>query len=373
MIICLLLIFFCSQGAYAQIADASFFPNVKSYNPGIVHKRKSGFISVDVSQNNVEKFHDIQTGGLTDGIRTNVEMTKTTLFRAGKGGGPTVELLYDTETGYKEETIKSPSLGTRKVKTDATSGYYGGTLDLGFIGVQIGRANYDYFYNFRVGSVPNISAADMDWQYDFDVLKIGTTFNLFGFSLGGFIFTQNMDISLDYTFYDPATGNQGSTLNNKFEGTTKGYGVGLGHSSSFHHIELSLEQVTDQEFKQPDPLDLLTDVNEPDKSSRITFIIELKYKSFAVGATISKIKGNFTDLENIMAAKLIYEEMTLQNERLENTFNFSLGDQKGITYSAFYSTSEVDTDEESYIFDNGYEYPANTKTQAYGLNLSYIY
>lgn len=235
---------------------------------------------------------------------------------------------------------------------------------------MVGQANYDYMYNFRVGTVPNISARDIGWQYDFTVLKIGTTIKFGGFSLGLFTLTQKSDGALAYTFYDPSTGNVGSTENHAITTESKGYGMGLGHSSNIHHIELSLEKITEQKLNKPNDLPMEMDVAP--LASRVSVVGEFRYTRFAFGMRYRIIKGNFYDLEDIISAKLLYEEMSQTDERTETTFNFSLGQQKGITYSAFYSVSKVNTEEESAIFQNDELYPATTKSKAIGINISYI-
>jgi len=282
----------------------------------------------------------------------------------------TLELLADQEEGTRTERLRTAS-ESRVTQTTTDSGYFGGIVDFGPFGVMLGKANYDYMYNFRVGAAPNISARDIEWKYDFDVLKIGTTIKLGGFSLGVFTLTQKSAGDLSYTFYDPNTGNKGSVEDHSITSQSNGYGVGLGHSSNAHHIEFSLEKITKQILNKPDDLPLEMDVAP--LASRINMVGEFRYTRFAFGVRYRIIKGNFYDLEDIISSKLLYEEMSQTDERTETTFNFSLGQQKGITYSAFYSASKVNTEEESVIFQNDILYPAITKSKAMGINISYIY
>ncbi|MGK0367339.1 MAG: hypothetical protein ACI9QD_000473 [Thermoproteota archaeon] len=367
----LILLLTLSTHANAQIASASFFPSVKSLNPGISHLRTSGFLAYDKSISNVEKQHDVTASSIQDGIQTAVEIDKTTFFRAGKGGGLTVEFLIDNEEAQKSEEIKSSTLGDRTINTVATSSYKGGTVDLGWIGIQTGSADYDYLYKFNIGSVPNITARDLDWSFSFKVLKVGTAFSFGKIDIGAFIFNQSSTGSLSYTFYDPTTGNAGSSEDFALATKTKGYGIGVGYTSQIIHIEASLEKINEQSLDQP--TDILVDIETQPLSSRLSLVGEVKFSQFAIGMRFRQVKGNFTDLEDIIMAKLIYEEMSASDSRTELTFNFSFGSQKGFTYSAFYSTSEIKTEEESDIFDNDILYDALTKTTAYGINLSYIY
>jgi hypothetical protein len=59
--------------------------------------------------------------------------------------------------------------------------------------------------------------------------------------------------------------------------------------------------------------------------------------------------------------------------RLENSFNFSYGASKGISFSGFYSTSESDTEEESGFQGVDFKYPTTTKITSMGLSVSYVY
>ncbi len=356
---------------FAQIASSSFFPNMKSLNPGVSHLREQGFLSANYAVTNVEKTHDVTLSSLDSPIKTELSLNKTTFFRAGKGRGPTIELLFDKESAEKKEDIKSSSLGDRTVETEAESSYYGGILDLGFIGVQVAQADYSYDYIFRVGSIPNLTARDLIWARDYSLLKIGTAFKFKGITLGAFSFVQKSDGSLDYTFYDPTTGNKGSTENYLFNTETKGYGFGIGYSNPALHLELSLEKTNSQSLSKPS--DFPVDLSQDPQASRISTVAEVKLKWFTIGMRVRKIEGNFYDLEDIITANLLYNEMSASDSRTDTTFNFSFGSQKGLSFSAFYSSSEVNTNEESDIFANDELYAASTKTTAYGLSMSYVY
>ncbi|MNU11697.1 hypothetical protein D3C72_2597550 [compost metagenome] len=65
--------------------------------------------------------------------------------------------------------------------------------------------------------------------------------------------------------------------------------------------------------------------------------------------------------------------MSSSDTRMETSFNFSYGSDKGFTYSAFYTQSESKSEEVSTIFGGDTEYPATTKSTAYGVNVSYYF
>ena len=50
----------------------------------------------------MNKVHDVNAGGVIGGIKTDVDLKKGTLYRAGKGPGITFEALLDREDGEKK-------------------------------------------------------------------------------------------------------------------------------------------------------------------------------------------------------------------------------------------------------------------------------
>ena len=73
-----------TNSVWAQVTDASFFPSVKSINPGIAHLRQGGFIAADSGKKSSEKVHEVPLGGIVGGIKTDVNLDKKTFF-AGAG------------------------------------------------------------------------------------------------------------------------------------------------------------------------------------------------------------------------------------------------------------------------------------------------
>lgn len=297
-------------------------------------------------------------------------MDKKTLFYAGKGSRLTFEILADQAEG--KLTQKFEDLVSKVDRTtNAKSSYMGGIVDLGFLGVMVGKSSYEYRFFLESGAPPDYWARDNDWEINYGVMKLGTAFRVGSFTLGLFYLEQQSDGTVDFTFFDPDTGNQGSTLPYDITTDTKGYGVGVGYSTSTMHFEVSQERVTSQKLSTAS--DFPWDVEAQPLSERFTIIGEVKLKWFALGLRYRLITGNFYDLEDVISAKLLYEDLAKTDTRSETTFNFSLGGGKGITYSGFYSSSDVASREEVEIVGNGFLYPTTTKSQAYGINISYIF
>lgn len=367
----LLIAIFCPVTSFAQIADASFFPSVKSINPSVAHMRRHGFVALDLSRKNVEKDHDVRQGPIQNGVQTEVELQKATLFRAGKGPGITFELLFDKENGEKVETIDLTSIGKRTTTNEASSTYYGGILDLKYFGLSFGKANYDYFYKFNVGEPPDVSAKDIKQDLDYTNLKLGSAIKVGVLRFGAFLSSLKSSGEFAYTYYDPTTGNKGTT--EKFPVTTSsnGYGVGMGVSAAKVRMEASLERMYGNTMEISE--DYPDDTEVPPPSSRMSLAGELMFTKIALGVRLRQIKGNFTDLEDIISSNLLYGHLEAEDTRLETTFNFGFGISKGFSFSGFYTQSTVESEEKSPISGSDDKYDAVTKSKAFGVNVSYVY
>lgn len=361
---------FFSRPSFAQIADSSFFPSVRSLNPGLAHLREQALVSFDASQTQVKKNHAVTAGGIVGGIDTTVDLQKTTLFGAGKYGFVGLELLGDRETGKKVEFINSTTHGARTISSDATSNYFGGILDLTILGVGFASAKYDTFYQFRVGDPPSISAHDTLTANEYQVLKVGTAFKIKDFTFGAYGVQKKSTENYEYTYYDPTTGNKGSTEKTPATRTQTGYGVGFGYSTKMYRIELSTEQMGKGSLDvDSDPAQI---VQESTASSRTGVAVEARYGKLSLGARVKNNVGNFTDLENLISSNMLYGQMGESDTRMETSFNFGWGADKGLSYSAFYTRSETTVDEPSPVFTTD-AYPATTTSSAFGVNLSYYF
>jgi len=355
----------------AQIADTSFFSSVRSINPGAAHKRAQALVSLDVGKKDIVKNQAVTEGGIIGGIETTVALQKNTLFAATKGSTLTFELLGDRETGTKTEHINSTTRGERNIENKATSTYFGGIIDMRFLGVSYSTANYFTANKFRVGEPPDVSANDLETDLNYTAIKVGTAFDIGSFTFGLFGMNQNSKGNYTYTYYDPNTGNPGTTEVWPAKSKAQGYGLGVGYTSKKFRAEISHENMSAAELEADNnPLGL---INAPTASSRLSGTVEARFGKLALGGRIRVITGNFTDLEDLIPSQLLYGEMTESDKRLETSFNFSYGSDKGFTFSASYSQSTTDTDEENAIFGSSNTFPATTKSTAMGVNVSYYF
>jgi len=364
------LFIFFSSDLFAQIASSSFFPNVRSINPGIAHLRTQGFILAESSKTQINKNQDIQSGGILDGVNTKVNLDKTTVFRAGKGPGITIELLADKETGKSVESFETSSY-KRSTTTEGSSSVINGVLDLGFIGVMKATANYEYFFDFHVDEVPNLNRETHDKELNYDLTRIGTAFRLFGLSWGAYYSVQSAKGEVKSYLYNPTTGVRAPAESSDLKYETISYGLGTSYVTKKFHIEVSLEKITDQKLKQSNTY--LYEEETPTKGQRLSFIGEVKLGKLALGFRVRQIEGGFTDIEQLISSNMLYLNSDESTNRLENSFNFSYGAEKGISFSGFYSTSSLQTQEESDLIDDGTKFDTQTDTVAYGLGISYLY
>lgn len=368
-----LIIFFSllSTQVLAQITDASFFPAMRSINPGVAHLRKVGFVSIDVNKKDITKQHDVIGSSLIGGIKTDTTLTKGTLFWGGKGGGwITPEVVIDSEKGEQKVTSQFTTF-TRMQINQASSTFHSFLVDFRFFGISYSGANYNYLNQFRVDNPPSANYFDINYDQDYKNIKIGTALAYRGFRLGGFVYTTTSQGQWDYSFYDPSTGNRGSTENFPVETTAKGYGVGFGYTHPSFRLEASREAMTENKLTVTGSFP--RDYSTPDTAQRTSVVVETRLKWFSAGIRHRMMKGNYYDLEDIISSNLLYGNLSKDDERDETSFNFSLGSSKGLSFSASYSISTVKGMEEDPILLNDELYPAKTTSKAMGVNVSYVY
>ena len=357
--------------SFAQVANSSYFPSMRSINPGVAHLRDTGFVSVASSKTQIKQFQDVKTGGLDNGVNTTVELDKTTLFRAGKGPGITIEILADKETGIKTEEISKDSL-KRTTETSGSSSVMYGVLDIGFLGVMIGKASYEYLYEFEVGNTPNINHYTNDYKIDYNLTRIGSAIEVNNISIGAFYSVQTGEGKVDSILYNPSTNAANAPETSDLEFKTISYGAGVGYKSKKYHFEVSLEKISEQSLSQSNTYQL--ELETPGLGQRLSLIGEAKFGKLGLGVRVRQIKGNFVDIEQLISNNMLYFNIDEDATRLENSFNFSYGADKGLGVSGFNSFSNNDTEEITELYkEEGTLYPTNTKTISYGASVSFIY
>jgi hypothetical protein len=328
-------------------------------------------MAVDINQTKVHKHQDIVSGGILDGVNTDVTLDKRTIFRSGKGPGITIEALFDQEVGETVDSFKTATY-SRSTTTEGSSTVMGGTIDFGLFGVSIAKANYKNFVDYNVGAVPSLNRDTHETELDYNLVRIGTAFEFKGFSIGAFYSTQTAEGQVDSILYNPSTGAKNDPEINELEYETISYGLGLGYFSNKYHFEVSLEKISKQTLEQSNTY--LMDVATPAVGSRVSAVAEVKFGKIGLGVRIRKIEGNYSDLEQLISSNMLYQNVENSDERMETGFNFSYGDGNGISLSGFYSSSTLDTEEVNPMFQGDTtEYVTETTTTAFGITVSYVY
>ncbi len=363
-------LFIYSAGAIAQIANSSFFPSMRSINPGLSHLRESGFLSVELAKTTIERSQDVNGGGILDGINTEVNLEKTTFFRAGKGPGITLEFLYDQEVGERTESFETATYD-RATTTEGKSSVIGGTLDIGFIGITVAKASYEYLLDFHVDEVPNLNRETHDTSLEYNLTRVGTAFQIKGISIGTFYSIQNAEGSVDSVLYDPTSGNPAPAEVSNLEYETISNGIGVGYKSKMYHLEISQETITNQSLDQSNTY--LLDLYVPAKGSRTSFVAEVRFGKLGLGGRVRKTEGNFSDIEQLISSNMLNVNTSEDDTKLETSFNFSYGSPGGYSLSGFYTTSKSETEEVSEMIESTEKYDTITEITSYGVSLSYVY
>lgn len=366
---CFLLIF-ASTNSFSQVANASFFSSMRSINPGVAHLRSVGFLDVAMSQTEINKFQDYTGGSILNGINTDIELNKSTIFYAGKGPGITLEVLADNENASRKEKFETSSY-ERVTETKGTSSTMKGIIDIGFFGVELGTGKYKYDYLFEVDTPPNLNKETQNTKLDYSLTKIGTAIEVKGVSIGGFYGIQKAKGDVVTTLFNPDNGNPGSPETSDLEYETIFYGLGAGYTSKTLHLELSLEKISKQTLDQTNTY--LLELETPKLGQRISAVAEVKFGKLSLGTRVRQIKGNYTDFEELISSNMLSVNSNESDSKLETKFNFSWGSGKGLSVSGFYSTSEVKSEQEIDWLDNGEKYDTTITQKSYGASISYTY
>lgn len=150
--------------------------------------------------------------------------------------------------------------------------------------------------------------------------------------IGAFYSIQKGDGLAESTFYNPSTGNPGSTEYSNLKYETTSYGLG----------------------------------------ERLSVVGEIRLGKLSLGIRARQIKGGFADIDQLITSDMLYVNSKPEDSRLETSFNFSYGASKGLSFSGFYSSLKAETDEESDLI-SGQEYSTTTETKAYGVSVNYAY
>lgn len=336
-----------SRNGHSQIAAASLFKEMRAQNPAVISQRPAGTFSALLKKDMVEK-EQSNTSGATVAT-SDIDITSAMFFYGGKGGGLTSEISGELATGTKDDSVNNLGASST-VKNEAD--------------MTVLTANFG-FYDFLGFGVMNVTEErtqtgdNSNGSYSTSVTAFNLGFNIdFGLNIG--------------LFYQPTTLTQEGTFDGdptNMEIDMPRAGIGIGKSTKNFHFELGY--VTDLE-------DMAVDQGGGSgpgsnavtyKPSKYFVAIEFKLKKLMLGLSSNYYMDGFFDFNNLM-----YYTMVLANNRenrLENTINFSLGGDKGSSFSGSVTYSTVESQEGLPNLLDGQKY--KTVSTIKGAQVSYTY
>jgi hypothetical protein len=356
-----LLLFICSYlpESYAQLATSSFFGQTKSRNPGVLNKRRAGFLAVGADKqefNKTQSFSDAQVQGNQGGTSTqDTVLNNVKFFRGGRGGALTTEFGVMKSVGTKTENIKLNDNSLTTVESEADVTFIDYQIGLSTIGLGFSLYNYDYSNNYNV----NLDSTSYSNNFDATISGLMTSFGWAG-SIGNMklgLLSRLMRINIE-SKGQKTEENQ----NNSAMGVLIGAGIGI-ETNSFH-MELGIEKPLVDEK----PPENAIDVNR-EPQMRISGVIEMKRGGFAFGYQGIYFSGEFGDPENTAENQLVFVE---PKNRLINQINIAFGASKGLSLSGSFSSSKSEELEKVPFFGEA-KVPTQVTVKKVSVEISYVF
>jgi len=329
-----------STSPQAQVASGSLFRSMKSENPAVISERPAATIALNLKKDSVDKKQE-PTGPITSSV-SDIEITTSSFFYGGKGGkGITTEIYAELGSGTKEDTVTIGSDETQKAESDLTVlNFSAGFMD--FLGLGVMNISST---NKQSGSIVATSETSLM------IYTVGAKFDL-GLDLG--VFYQHAPLD-----------SPGSA-----EVDMSRIGVGTGFSSKNIHFEVAYIKNLKEEKELlgggGGPGDENYATHNP---AKIMGSLEFKLGKISLGITSNYYIEGFFDFHNLMYYTMVMSSN--KENRLENTFNFSLGGEKGHSFSGSVTIASVESTEVPPTLLSGDKY--KTTTDILGFQLSYSY
>jgi len=350
----------------AQLAEASFFGEIKSVNPAVIGRRTSGSLTLIGKVDQVSKTQELRVADEFSSdadSSSKIDINSVSFFRGGKGPGFTTEVFADVTNGKRTDSLKDKTLNEALDKSNTASSsmfYYG--MGLGrYLGISVALVDYKSSEQFAASYGGSTFKVDTNAKVTGIDAKFGSCIEMGIMDIG--LFLNAIQIKSDITSAQSAESSP-----DKPEDDTGGSsmmalaGVAFGFATKSFHFELGHETALKSDT---DP-----QTGKTMTPSRSTLTIEGKWGSFALGYTGKYIKDGFTDTDKIIFNQYVYGNSAV-DPRLENSINFSLGSSKGHTFSGSASYSSAMSEEPNPFYGGLKKAP--TKTISTGASVKYGY
>ncbi len=350
--------FYCSK-VEAQIATSSFFGQIQSINPGVLNKRRAGFMSLGGAKDQYtkeQKFNADEVQGSSGGSAESLaNINNINFFRGGKGGVATSEFNFISTKGNLKETVTLENNSITSTESDAKVTYASFQTALSAIGIGGSFFQYDYSNSY------NIVLDGDNYEGDFTA-KINSLFLSAGWagSIGQLrigLMSRLVRSSLQST----GTSELENVSNSSFGVLV---GAGLGIETNNFHFEIGLETP----LADAKPPENAIDVNRA-TPMRVSGVVEFKWGSMVLGYIGTLYSGAFNDASTTVENQLIY---TSPENRLVNKFNIAFGVSKGFSVSGSFASSTVTT-QEKVPFYGTTNLATQVKSKSVSVELSYVY
>ena len=354
--------FLLTANAYAQMTLPSVFPDMKSINPAVISLRKSGMIKIAGSQDKIEKKQILKTlngGTFNADQKDEITIDNINIFKGGKGGGTTSEWMIDYTQGKLDTTFLTAT-ETSQYEQNATSIY--AKYAWGFAsrwGLQLHYVSYQakYKYDINVGGTPVSDEIDMNIMLP--GVRLGKIMGSPALSLG-----LISEVSLFKN--DTKTDDPNAQVDDAGVKPLIVLGAALGSGGPNGLIELGLEIEG-----RPPQKDLQTGETRP-TPMKASFILERRFGKLILGYKGMYFLGGFMDFDRVIPIQLVYNNSGSEG-RLENSFNFSLGSDKGLSLGGSIFASNTKTKEKSSVFAGNDKHDTTTKLFGASVRLGYVY
>ena len=147
-----------SSQIHAQMASASFFPDMKSINPATLNQRSHGQVSFLKGKDAIDK---LQTGDSASNEKTTweIEVDTNSFFYGGKAGKGkswfNSEIQYLKNSGFRKSQYTADSVDPTSTQNDIDFTHMEVGLGIGkYFGIAFARQEYtlNYSFKFTIGS-----------------------------------------------------------------------------------------------------------------------------------------------------------------------------------------------------------------------------